>query len=175
MARVLIGKVGVPVGAIEGFGNNTAPIGWLECVGQTVSRTTYASLFALIGTSFGAGDGVSTFHLPDLRSRFLRGRDEGSGRDPDAASRTASNAGGATGDNVGSVQDDAFQGHYHTTRGTLTESGIQNSLERTETGTDNNQTGQVCATTPSTGINGVPRTSNETRPVNITVKYYIKY
>lgn len=81
--------------------------GWLFCNGNTVSRTEYAGLFAVIGTAHGAGDGSSTFNLPDYRGIFLRGVDNGQKRDPDAASRTASNPGGATGDNVGSMQRSA--------------------------------------------------------------------
>ena len=49
------------------------PPGWLTCIGSAVSRTTYAALFAAIGTTYGAGDGTTTFNLPDLRGRFPRG------------------------------------------------------------------------------------------------------
>jgi microcystin-dependent protein len=69
-----------------------------------VSRTTYANLFAAIGTAHGSGDGVTTFTLPDYRGRFLRGVDEGAGRDPDAPSRTAPSPGGNSGDAVGSIE-----------------------------------------------------------------------
>lgn len=57
-------------GFITQFAGATVPSGWLECHGQTVSRTTYAALFAVIGTQFGAGDNVTTFGLPDMRDRF---------------------------------------------------------------------------------------------------------
>lgn len=62
-----------PVGSISAFGGSAAPSGWLLCQGQAVSRTTYAELFSVIGTSFGAGDGSTTFNVPDLRGEFLRG------------------------------------------------------------------------------------------------------
>lgn len=97
----------MPAGVILPFGGATAPTGWLVCDGSQVSRTQYADLFAAIGTAHGAGDGSSTFHLPDFRGRFLRGADGGAGRDPDKATRTAANSGGATGDAVGSVQGNA--------------------------------------------------------------------
>ena len=58
-----------PAGTIVGFGNTTPPTGFLACNDQAVSRTTYARLFAAIGTSFGVGDGSSTFNVPDLRDR----------------------------------------------------------------------------------------------------------
>lgn len=62
-----------PIGSIIPFGGTTAPSGFLLCQGQAVSRTTYAELFAVIGTSFGSGDGSTTFNVPDLRGEFIRG------------------------------------------------------------------------------------------------------
>ena len=55
-----------PVGAIMPYGGSTAPTGWLLCDGSAVSRTTYAALYAVIGTTYGSGDGNTTFNLPDL-------------------------------------------------------------------------------------------------------------
>jgi microcystin-dependent protein len=78
--------------------------GWLLCQGQKLSITEYPDLFDAIGTSNG-GDGNRSFNLPDYRGRFLRGTCNGQGSDPDAADRTAAASGGATGDQVGSVQD----------------------------------------------------------------------
>ena len=63
----------VPSGSISMFAGSQAPESWLLCDGSTVSRTDYANLFAVIGTSYGAGDGSTTFGLPDLRQRFPRG------------------------------------------------------------------------------------------------------
>jgi microcystin-dependent protein len=97
----------VPSGTILPFGGVTAPAGWLLCDGSAISRTTYANLYSAIGVVWGSGDGSITFHLPDLRGRFLRGRDGGAARDPDRTLRTAANTGGNIGDNVGSVQDNA--------------------------------------------------------------------
>lgn len=62
-----------PIGTILPYGGATAPLGWLLCQGQAVSRTEYAELFAVIGTAFGNGDGVNTFNLPDPRNKFLEG------------------------------------------------------------------------------------------------------
>lgn len=56
----------LPIGAIIPYGNHTAPTGWLSCNGQAVSRTTYADLFAIIGSQFGEGDGSTTFNVPDI-------------------------------------------------------------------------------------------------------------
>ena len=69
-----------PIGSIIPFGSTTPPTGFLNCDGSDVSRTTYADLFAVIGTTFGVGDGSTTFTLPDLRQRFPLGKaDSGTG------------------------------------------------------------------------------------------------
>jgi microcystin-dependent protein len=64
---------GVPTGAVFYFAANTAPTGFLKANGAAVSRTTFAALFAVTGTTYGAGDGTTTFNLPDLRGEFIRG------------------------------------------------------------------------------------------------------
>ena len=69
------------VGMVAPFATSTAPSGWLACSGQAVSRTTYASLFNRIGTTWGAGNGTTTFNLPDLRGEYIRGFDNGRGVD----------------------------------------------------------------------------------------------
>lgn len=66
------GVVGGPTGSIIMYGGLTAPPGWLLCDGTAVSRTTYATLFALVGTRFGAGNGTTTFNVPNLQQRFPR-------------------------------------------------------------------------------------------------------
>lgn len=63
----------MPVGAVVPYAGATAPAGWLLCDGAAVSRTTYANLFAVIGTAFGPGDGATTFNVPDLRDRVPLG------------------------------------------------------------------------------------------------------
>jgi microcystin-dependent protein len=83
------------VGEIKAFGGASTPTGTLVCDGTPVNRTVYADLFAVIGTTYGAGDGSTTFNLPDLRGEFLRGLDGGRGID---ASRI-----------LGSSQTDATQ------------------------------------------------------------------
>lgn len=65
------------VGQVAFFASSTPPSGWLKANGAAVSRTTYAALFARVGTRFGAGDGRTTFNLPDLRGEFVRGWDDG--------------------------------------------------------------------------------------------------
>ncbi len=89
-----------PPGTVAYFARPNAPAGWLKCNGATVGRAAYAGLFAAIGVTFGAGDGSTTFTLPDLRGEFLRGWDDGRGVD---LSRL-----------FGSWQDDEFRAHRHT-------------------------------------------------------------
>nr|WP_325042598.1 tail fiber protein [Neisseria weaveri] len=74
-----------PPGTIVAYSGTTAPPGWLKCNGANVSRATYAALFAVIGTTHGAGDGRTTFTLPDLRNEFIRGLDDGRGLDSSRA------------------------------------------------------------------------------------------
>ena len=86
-------QIAAPTGSVYTFAGSTVPTGWLKCNGALLSRTTYASLFAVIGTTYGAGDGSTTFALPDLRGEFVRGVDDGRGVD---AGRTLGSAQAAT-------------------------------------------------------------------------------
>jgi microcystin-dependent protein len=90
----------VPPGTVQFYAANTAPAGWVKANGANVNRTTYADLFTAIGTTFGVGDGSTTFTLPDLRGEFLRGWDDGRGIDSGRA--------------FGSAQADALKSHSHT-------------------------------------------------------------
>ena len=71
----------IPAGTLAPFAGAAAPAGWLLCYGQAVSRIGYAALFAAIGTNWGAGDGSTTFNLPDLRGRTVAGLDNMGGSD----------------------------------------------------------------------------------------------
>jgi microcystin-dependent protein len=69
------GSLATPAGTIALWGSDVAPANWMICDGSAISRTTYASLFAVIGTKYGAGDGVNTFNLPNLKGRTPVGKD----------------------------------------------------------------------------------------------------
>ena len=144
---------------------------------RSVSQTTYSDLYAVIGCNFGCSGG--NFNLPDFRGRFLRGRDGSSGRDPDSGSRTAMNTGGNTADNVGSVQVDAFQGHWHDVEvsGGLGNyaSGIFGAVNNNAGGFSNVGSYYRAANIISNGTNGTPRITSETRPVNASVNWIVKY
>ena len=94
IARNVSNVRSVPAGAVFQWTTDTAPKGWILCFGQAVSRTTYAALFAVIGTTYGAGDGSTTFNLPDFRGRVPLGKDDMGGMSADRV--TASQA-----DNLG--------------------------------------------------------------------------
>ena len=153
-----------PAGTILPFAGDNAPAGWLICDGTALNRTNYATLYNVIGTRFGFTDS-SNFRIPDFRGRFLRGRDGSTGRDPDRGSRSAMNSGGATGDAVGSIQDDQFRSHRHSIPTDGAGGGVdQNSL----TGTSSND--ETWSLTPGSGYEG----GSETRPINAYVNFIIK-
>ena len=87
------------------------PADWMLCDGKILNKKQYPELYKAIGDSWGAPN-RKRFNLPDLRGRFVRGADLGSGRDPDAGEREAANGGGNE-SGVGSVQQDSFQNHSH--------------------------------------------------------------
>lgn len=134
------------------WGKNTARAGVLECNGAAVSRTTYAALFAEIGTVFGAGDGSTTFNLPDLRGEFPRGWDHGRGVD---TSRT-----------FASWQADELKAHAHQ----------QRYFANTAGGPLNGPAGSNNAQNP---VPYGPTTENtggtETRPRNVALMFCIVY
>jgi microcystin-dependent protein len=159
----------LPPGSVMAYMGSVAPGGWLLCDGSEVSRSEYALLFAVIGTASGAGNGTTTFNLPDLRGRFLRGWNAAAGADPDAASRTAAKPGGNTGNNIGSLQGDELKSHNHA-------NGNFNRVLQ-YTGSNTITTIDNIGTEPDL-INSAPLAivgGSETRPKNVYVNYIIKY
>lgn len=100
----------MPSGVINPYAGVAAPDGWLLCYGQAVSRDTYADLFAAISTTYGVGDGSTTFNLPDLRGRVVAGQDDMGGS---SANRLTGLAGGVNGDTLGA--DGGAESHVLTT------------------------------------------------------------
>ena len=168
----------VPAGTVIAFASSSAPTGYLKANGALISRTTYAALFAVIGTTFGAGDGSNTFALPDMRGYFARGFDDGRGID--------------TGRVLGSNQDDSYISHSHTASTSsagnhshLISSGFSNGSY--DYGINNpNSEGttsggrDTVVNTSSDGAHSHTVTINasgttETRPKNIALLYCIKY
>jgi microcystin-dependent protein len=81
VSEVKTNQISSIVGTVAFFARSGAPTGWLKCNGAAISRTDYADLFDSIGTTYGTGDGSTTFNLPDLRGEFLRCWDDGRGVD----------------------------------------------------------------------------------------------
>ena len=166
----------IPIGSVVPYSGDADTGNWFVCDGRAISRTTYATLFALVNERFGQGDNSTTFNIPDARGRFVRGRDATAGRDPDAAGRTAMNTGGATGDAVGSLQA------YATATTGITIPNHTHTVERGIDSTAGNNTGNL---TPGSGATqGTAPTSstalalagggNETRPINFNLNYIIR-
>jgi microcystin-dependent protein len=162
-----------PSGAIMAFAGTTAPSGWLKCEGQAISRATYATLFAAIGTTWGVGDGSTTFNVPDLRGTFLRG------------TGTNGTYGTAVGPSVGTYAVDTYLNHSHTA--TSTDSGHSHGISAT--GMNGGSTGvYYTLISPTTAyVNTITGTANisttvatsttggtETKPKNYGVLYIIK-
>jgi len=144
---------GVPSGSVFCMATTTVPSGYLECDGSDVSRSTYSGLFTAIGTTWGSGDGSTTFTLPDLRGEFIRGWSNG--RTGVDETRT-----------FASAQGDQVEQHQHTftrTGGGAVQSG--GGASGTQSVTQN--TGNYPLT-----ANIVD--DNETRPRNIAMMYVIK-
>jgi microcystin-dependent protein len=142
----------VPPGTVQFYAANTAPAGWVKANGANVNRTTYADLFTAIGTTFGVGDGSTTFTLPDLRGEFARGWDDGRGVDSGRA--------------FGSAQSHALQRHTHAYDKPV------NTLNRVAGASD------VFLSTSVTQTNDGGTTgdfSAETRPRNIALLAIIKF
>jgi len=70
----LTGIEGIPTATIVPWSSSSVPSGFLECNGAAVSRSTYSALFAIVGTTYGAGDGASTFNVPDLQDNVAMGK-----------------------------------------------------------------------------------------------------
>ena len=183
---------GVPSGSVFCMAVATVPSGYLECNGAAVSRTTYAALFAIIGTNYGTGNGSSTFNLPDLRGEFVRGFDNGRGADSGrsiASSQGASNAShnhsisasGTTSTRslTGSVNviSESFAGFGGSATGVFTKKGGFNA-GGTPGGPDSNNCGgfdmdashnHTVTVSGTTGSQG-----SEARPRNVAMMYIIK-
>lgn len=108
-AEVVSGGDLTPAGTVIFYAKNSPPTGYLKANGAVVSRSTYAALFAAIGTTFGAGDGSTTFNVPDLRGQFLRGWVDNGSVDSGRA--------------FGSGQAHAYLNHAHTASGSTNTTG----------------------------------------------------
>ena len=150
-------------GTIVPHGSGTAPSGFLSCDGSAVSRSTYADLYAVIGTTWGSGDGSSTFNVPDLRAAMIRGTGT------HGSSTNGNNGAAFTRGNVGTLENDSVQSHGHNIIYYASGSGTSNYREGVSTasfGSTETKTAMI----DSTG----GRSGNETTGFNASVLYIIK-
>lgn len=138
----------ISAGAVLGFAMAAAPTGWLKCNGAAVSRTAYANLFAAIGTTYGAGNGSTTFNVPELRGEFIRGWPDG--RDVDA------------GRAFGSWQSDSIKSHSH-------------SVPYRKLKVSNTSYGDVMMVGNTDSVETSVSGGTETNPRNVAMLYCIKY
>lgn len=160
---------GVPAGVMVPFAGATAPTDWLLCYGQTVSRTTYANLFTAIGTTHGAGDGSTTFALPDLRGRVPGGKDDMGGVASSRLTTAGSGVDGLTLGAAGGAQTHTLSvaqipAHTHTV------STIRTSTGTSGLQTDNGNSSEGSVTSSSVGSGAA---HNNTQPT-IVLNYIIK-
>ena len=139
-------------GQVAAFARPTPPQGWLICNGQAIRRDQYPLLFEAIGTTWGAGDGATTFNLPDLRGEFIRGWDQGRGVD--------------NGRPFGSWQNHMFQSHQHHVLTRQDDYNVSGG-DGPSFGADN---GSYIPRHPTNHQGG-----HETRPRNLALLYCIKY
>jgi len=143
---------GTPAGTVITVAMNTAPTGYLKANGAVVSRSTYAALFAAIGTTFGAGNGSTTFALPDLRGEFIRGWDDGRGVD--------------SGRVFGSSQSQEIQSHSHAWNGYGGSGSVRPNV---------GMSGSFVSNTAPEGTAVADHGGAETRPRNIALLACIKF
>lgn len=98
----------LPAGSVIPFAGSSAPANWLLCAGQAVSRTDYGALFAVIGTTYGSGDGSTTFNVPDLRGRVVAGIDNMGGSAASRLTSTTITGGADAAGEVGGAQTHAL-------------------------------------------------------------------
>ena len=172
---------GVPTGAVFCVAVATIPTGYLECNGAAVNRTTYAALFSFIGTQYGAGNGSTTFNLPDLRGEFVRGFDNGRGVDSGrgiGSSQGGQNLSHDHDADASATSNVSDPGHRHPSRGYGNDDDGGNQY----TGSGNNDVRSNAIEDATTGISVATNVSidvdndggNEARPRNVAMMYIIK-
>lgn len=158
----------VPPGHFDMFFMSSPPPGYLECNGAAISRSGYQSLFSAIGTTYGAGNGSTTFNLPDMRGMFARSLDNGRGVDPGRA--------------IGSTQDSANLSHSHNIldpgHGHTVPANVSNTFPAGSslgTAAGNVGTGDTGTTLNFTGVSAQASGGTESRPRNVALLACIKY
>jgi microcystin-dependent protein len=195
---------GTPTGLVSPFAGTVAPSGWLLCDGSAYGRTSLdpspeVALFSVIGTTYGAGDGLTTFNVPDLRGMFVRGLDAGRGVDPLRALGTQqafgvelhNHTGITGGQSVGHSHafsgttgvdspdhTHGYQGYINVNAGDTAGASAQGPQNKNTTGASTRHTHAFSGTTATNSVDHthtIPSFgTTETRPVNVAMNYIIK-
>ena len=161
---------GVPAGSVTCFAHSSVPSGWLECNGANVSRSTYATLFAAIGTTWGTGDGSSTFGLPDCRGEWVRGWDNSRGVDSGRGIATTQSDQNKSHSHTANVND---SGHAHNLLyGQGSFGGSSGAVTPRDSGTTS---GRVQDNTCGISVSILSNGGTEVRVRNVAMMYIIKY
>jgi microcystin-dependent protein len=166
-------RIIVPAGSVFWFARNTPPAGYLECNGALISRAAYAQLFEAIGATFGEGDGVTTFALPDLRGEFVRGWDNGRGVDPGRAFGTWQE-GTLTGEELRTGGPDVVSLAYNVASAALSTARLAFGMDTPRKTIDAN----ICRTgtlAPADALSTNSVAYGITRPANVSLLACIRY
>lgn len=161
MCKIINVHSGGVIGEIKPYSSVTVPVYGLACDGSAVSRTTYAALFAIVGTTYGVGDGSTTFNVPNTHGVFLRGQ---------GSQTVGGNSYSAT---LGTATADVFRSHTHT------DAGHSHSVPVGKDAPDCAGGGTISGAnlgpnTSGTGVANIQATGgSETAPVNLGVNYII--
>lgn len=167
----------LPSGTIVPYAGSSAPSGYLLAYGQAVSRSTYSDLFSAIGTTYGVGDGSSTFNLPDLRGRTIAGQDDMGGS---SADRLTNQTGGVNGDTLGgtggsethTLTEAQLAAHTHGA-GSYTTNIRTDGVGAGARTQSNNASNATIAVTGTSGSTGSGDAHNNVQPT-IILNYIIK-
>jgi microcystin-dependent protein len=155
-------------GFINTYAGSSAPTGWLICNGSAISRSTYSDLYAVIGTTYGIGDGSTTFNIPDFRAASPAGAGTSTGY---TANETLT---------LGTKYDDQAQGHWHTVGAKDNHDVIRRYVgagggNGGASGSSSSAQDYQAETMITNGSNGTPRVGSVTKGKQLAVNFIIKY
>lgn len=160
--------IAVAAGTVIAYAGNTIPSGYLICNGAAISRTTYAALFAAIGATYGAGDGSTTFNLPDLTDRFVQGSNNPGTIKAAGLPNISGVAKVAYGENNKTENTGALQTKIYTT-------GSASGRQDGGSGSDGEPIQSATITFNANKSNNIYGNSTTVQPPAITMRYIIKY
>jgi|TARA_Y100000289_G_scaffold64192_1_gene75693 microcystin-dependent protein len=168
----------MPTSTILPYAGSSAPTGYLLCDGAAISRTTYSDLFGLVGTTYGVGDGSTTFNIPDLRGRVIAGQDDMGGS---SANRLTNQSGGLNGDTLGAtggtethtLSTSEIPAHDHDITTTSKSNNTNGVAGNFPTGTNQNPPNTTAPNTEAVQNTGGGNAHNNVQPT-IILNYIIK-